>query len=272
MGSKREIDVTVPSSARIYDVLAGGSLNFDADRAAAECLRERVPDIDALALANRSFLHRAVRALAAEYGIRQFLDCGSGQPMTLNVHQIVQAVDPRSRVVYVDNDPIVIAYGRESLDENDRTAMLNADMTDTEGIFEHPAVKELLRPDEPTAVLFVASLECLPDSAQPRSVVRRIVERLPPGSFVVISHAVSGDPQLRGDVTRIMAEQTGELWGRVREQWEVDAYFDGLAFEQPGLVDVADWRPESALQQALRSSQWQQYGGIARVPHPQSAD
>ncbi|MFF2619016.1 SAM-dependent methyltransferase [Kitasatospora sp. NPDC058046] len=263
--SERGIDVTVPSSARIYDALLGGTRHFDADRVAAEHLRARMPDADGLALANRSFLQRVTRTLAVEHGIRQFLDLGSGLPTADNVHQIVQRVDPRSRVVYVDNDPIVITYGRESLDENDRTAVLNADLADTEGIFEHAAAKDLIDPDQPTGVLLVAALECLPDAARPRAVVQRVTQRLAPGSFVAVSHLVSEDPRARDDVTRIMNDQTGGLWGRVRERWEVDAFVEGLAVEEPGLVDVADWHPQSALQKALRSDVWQQYGGLARV-------
>ncbi|MFJ4185143.1 SAM-dependent methyltransferase [Kitasatospora sp. NPDC089509] len=267
MGIKNDgIDVTVPSDARVYDWLLGGSINFYADRRAAERLLQIAPTSRQLVLNNRWFLHRVVHALATEYGVRQFLDYGCGLPLGDNLHQVAQRIDPRSRIVYVDKDPIVIAYGRESLDENSRTALIRADMTDTEAVFGHPAALDLIHPDEPTAVLFAAVLHCLPDEQHPGELIRQVVSRLAPGSFVVVSELVSDDARVRTEVSELMNRQVPRHWGRVREKEDVHSYFEGLHLERPGLVDVADWRPASELQQHQRSRELTAFGGLARVP------
>ncbi|MEV7596961.1 SAM-dependent methyltransferase [Kitasatospora sp. NPDC089797] len=267
MGIKGDgIDVTVPSDARVYDWLLGGSINFHSDRRAAERLLQIAPTSRQLVLSNRWFLQRVVHTLAAEYGVRQFLDYGCGLPLGDNLHQVAQRVDPASRIVYVDKDPIVIAYGRESLDENDRTALVRADMTDTDAVFGHPAALDLIHPDEPTAVLFAAVLHCLPDEQDPAELIRQVTARLAPGSFVVVSELVSDDAGVRSGVTELMNRQVPRHWGRVREKREVRSYFDGLEIEPPGLVDVTDWRPVSDLQQRQRSRELTAFGGLARVP------
>lgn len=137
----KNIDVNVPSVARMYDYYLGGKDNYPADRVACEQLLEHVPSTKVLAVNNRRFLRRVVHHLASEYGIRQFIDHGSGLPTQDNVHQVAQLVDRDSRVVYIDNDPIVLAHGKAILEENDRTAVIQADMRDTEGIFGHPEVR-----------------------------------------------------------------------------------------------------------------------------------
>ncbi|MYS83530.1 SAM-dependent methyltransferase [Embleya scabrispora] len=267
-GDKRvfEIDVDTPSAARMYDWYLGGTDNYPADRSACEELLKIVPSTCELARNNRAFLQRVVRVLAAEYGIRQFLDHGSGLPTRENVHQVAQGVDPTARVVYVDNDPIVLAHGRMLLEENDNTAVIQADMTDTEAIFEHPDVKRLILLQEPVAALFVSVLHCLPESAEPAAMIRRVAERLPSGSFMVICQLVSDDPAIRDGVSDFMAEATGNNWGRVREPAEVDAYFDGLTILEPGLVEVSTWRPDSHVTARQETDEWIEYGGLARIP------
>ncbi|MER8084374.1 SAM-dependent methyltransferase [Streptomyces sp. NPDC087532] len=262
----RRVDLSIPSAARMYDWLLDGKHNYEADQKACNLLLKAAPSTKALARNNRWFLERVVRAMAAEHGIRQFIDFGSGLPTQNNVHQIAQAVDSASRVVYVDNDPVVLAHGRSILDENDRTAIIPADMADTQYIFNHPDFTELINLRQPVGVLFNSVLHCIPDKARPREIVGRVVERLKPGSLVVICQLVSDDAQLRHDVTELMREQTHDNWGRVRERWEVDSYFDGLVIQPPGLVDVTDWRPDSELQQRQRSIEWTEYGGVAEVP------
>lgn len=261
------VDLSVPSAARMYDWLLGGSNNFEVDQEACEMLLEVAPTTRELALNNRWFLQRVVRVLAEEHGIRQFIDFGSGLPTQRNVHQIAQETDPGARVVYIDNDPVVLALGRSLLDENDNTAILPFDMTDTEGIFAHPDLKRLIDFTEPVAALFISVLHCLPDSAGPGQLVRRVVDRLVPDSFVVVCQLVSDDPKVRDDVTELMRVQTHGNWGRVREESDVREIFSGLVVEEPGLVDVTDWRPDSDLQQRRRSIEWTEYGGLGRVPH-----
>ncbi|KUJ67374.1 hypothetical protein ACZ90_28230 [Streptomyces albus subsp. albus] len=250
----------------MYDWLLGGHFNYEADRTACAHLLKCAPTSRQLVRNNRWFLERVVRTLAVEHRIRQFIDFGSGLPTQRNVHQIAQAVDERCRVVYIDNDPVVLAHARSILDENDRTAVIAADMKDTEEIFGHPEFTRLVRPDEPVAALFVSVLQCLPDEDRPAEVIQRVIRRLRPGSFVVICQLVSDNAQLRLRVTELMLEQTRGRWGRVREKRDVEGYFQGLEIKPPGLVDITDWRPDSELQRRQRSVEWTGYGGLAEVP------
>ncbi|OPF71616.1 hypothetical protein VT50_0233445 [Streptomyces antioxidans] len=266
MTDKRRIDLSVPSAARMYDWLLGGHYNYEADRTACQLLLRSAPTTRELARNNRWFLERVVRTLAAEHGIRQFIDFGSGLPTQNNVHQVAQAVDPQSSVVYIDNDPVVLAHGRSILDENDRTTIISADITETDYIFSHAEFKRLVDLSEPVAVLFISVLHCISDEAEPGQLVQRVVERLRPGSFVVLCQLVSEDPRLRQKVTELMLEQTQGHWGRVRQKQDVYDYFDGLAVQPPGLVDVTDWRPDSELRQRQRSIEWTEFGGLAEVP------
>ncbi|MGV9790826.1 SAM-dependent methyltransferase [Streptomyces sp. NPDC003435] len=266
MTEPKQVDLSVPSPARMYDWLLGGSHNYEADEEACERLLGVAPTSREVALNNRWFLQRVVHVLAREHGIRQFIDFGSGLPTQRNVHQIAQDVDPAARVVYVDNDPVVLALGQSLLDENENTAILSADMTDTAKILAHEDFQRLIDFSKPTAALFVSVLHCLPDSAEPKALVQRVVRNLVPGSFVVVCQLVSEDPQVRDDVTELMLALTHGNWGRVREEADVDAMFEGLIVEEPGLVDVTDWRPDSELQQRQRSVEWTEYGGLGKVP------
>ncbi|MFD9796718.1 SAM-dependent methyltransferase [Streptomyces sp. NPDC059070] len=263
---KHVVDLSVPSAARMYDWLLGGSNNYEVDREACELLLEVAPTSREIALNNRWFLQRVVRVLAQEHGIRQFIDFGSGLPTQRNVHQIAQEVDPEAHVVYIDNDPVVLALGQSLLDENRNTAILSVDMTDTDRIFADRELNRLIDFSEPTAALFISVLHCLPDSAGPEALVRRVADRLVPGSFVVVCQLVSDDPKVRDGVTELMRVQTHGNWGRVREKSDVDAIFTGFLTQEPGLVDVTDWRPDSELQQSQRSIEWTEYGGLGKVP------
>ncbi|MFF2189643.1 SAM-dependent methyltransferase [Streptomyces sp. NPDC058155] len=263
---KRVVDLSVPSAARMYDWLLGGSNNFEADQDACELLLEVAPTSREIALNNRWFLQRVVRVLAQEHGIRQFIDFGSGLPTQRNVHQIAQEANPDARVVYIDNDPVVLALGQSLLDENDNTAILPVDMRDTDRIFAHKDLNRLIDSSEPVAALFVSVLHCLPDSDGPRQLVERVIDRLAPGSFVAVCHLVSDDPEVRDNVTELMLAQTQGNWGRVREEADVEDIFTSLIKQEPGLVDVTDWRPDSELQQHQRSIEWTEYGGLGKVP------
>lgn len=263
---KRPIDTDKPSVARMYDYYLGGRNNYDVDRAACAELSAQAPSTEILAQNNRRFLRRVVHVLAAEYGVRQFIDHGSGLPTQDNVHEVAQRVHPDARVVYIDNDPIVLAHGRALLKRDENTEVIQADMRDTEHIFAHPRVRELIDPAEPTAALFVSVLHCIPDEDDPGALVRDVAGRLGPGNFMVVCQLVSEDPQVRDWVTEFMRESTGGSWGRVRERREVDRYFDGLEILPPGeLVDVSDWRPED-LAPRQPGDEWIEYGGLARIP------
>lgn len=266
-GERPIIDVSKPSVARMYDHFLGGTDNYQADRDACEELLRIAPSTRELALVNRAFLVRAVRYLAHEHGVRHFLDHGSGLPTRPNVHQVAQSVDASSEVVYIDNDPVVLAHGRMMLAEDPATtAVLDADMRDTEAIFDSPEVRRLLRSGEPVAALFVSVLHCIPGRDDPWALVRRVAERLPAGSFLVISQLASDNPELRAKITDFMADITGNQWGEVRSIGEVERFFDGLdLLETEKPVEVSRWLPDSDLAPRQRTEEWIEYGGVARI-------
>ncbi|WP_233509947.1 SAM-dependent methyltransferase [Actinomadura craniellae] len=257
------LDPKVPSVARMYDYFLGGKDNYAVDRDASEELSKAAPSTRALAINNRKFLQRAVRYVAEQEGIRQFLDHGSGLPTQDNVHQIAQRVDPDSSVVYIDNDPVVLAHGRALLADNDRTTVITADIRDTDGIMSDPAITELLDFSKPVAALFVSVLHCIPDGDDPAALVRRVMDRLAPGSMLVISHLVSEDDEVRNRLTDFMLTATQNNWGRVRTTAEVSPFFNDLELVDPGLVEISTWRPNlgDVTQQTL---EWIEFGGVAR--------
>ncbi|MFG2191972.1 SAM-dependent methyltransferase [Streptomyces sp. NPDC048639] len=261
-----DVDTTVPSVARMYDYFLGGKANYPVDHEAAEKLLKVVPSTQILAINNRRFLRRVVRVLAEDYGIRQFVDHGSGLPTQDNVHQVAQRVDARSRVVYVDNDPIVQAYGRTLLEENENTAVLRADLRDTDAVLCSPEARRLLDLGRPLGVLFVSVLHCIPDSDDPAGLIRRIAERVAPGSVFVICQLVSEDRTTRDFVTDFMNAGTHGNWGRVRQEHDVRAYFDGLEIQEPGLVEVSTWRPDADRAPKQLTREWIEWGGIAVKP------
>ncbi|HSA50451.1 MAG TPA: SAM-dependent methyltransferase [Yinghuangia sp.] len=262
------IDVSVPSVARMYDYYLGGKDNFKADRDASDQLAAAAPGTQALAINNRRYLQRAVRVLAEEHGVKQFLDHGSGLPTQDNVHQVAQSVHPSARVVYIDNDPIVLAHGRALLADNATTTVITADMRDTDGVMQHPDVVKLLDFDQPVAALFVSVLHCIPDSDDPGALLRRVVDRLAPGSFVVVSHLVSHDDEVRERLTDFMLTATQGNWGRVRTAKDVTAFFAeaGLELLDPGLVEVSQWRPDGSEGPVQETTEWIEFGGVARKP------
>ncbi|MFD7436301.1 SAM-dependent methyltransferase [Streptomyces sp. NPDC059861] len=264
----KEIDAGVPTAARMYDYYLGGKDNYAADRAACEELDKVVPSTRRLAVNNRRFMQRVVRTLAAEHGIRQFLDHGSGLPTQDNVHQVAQQYDPTAHVVYVDNDPMVLVHGRALLEQDERTCVIHADMRETDAIFSHPDTQRLIDFSQPVAVLFNSVFHCIPDSDTdgPQAVARRVIERLAPGSFVLMCQLVSEDAEVREFVTDFMDQATQGHWGRVREEKDVAMLFEGLEILEPGLVEVSTWRPDSDVAPRQLSHEWIEFGGVARVP------
>ncbi|MET8824462.1 SAM-dependent methyltransferase [Streptomyces sp. NPDC004610] len=262
-----EIDANVPTAARMYDYYIGGKDNYAADRAACEELDKVVPSTRRLAVNNRRFLQRVVKVLAEDHGIRQFLDHGSGLPTQDNVHQVAQRFDPTSHVVYVDNDPMVLVHGRALLEQDERTAVIHADMRRTTEILAHDDTRRLIDFDQPVAVLFNSVFHCIPDSDTegPQAVVDRFKERLAPGSYLVMCQLVSEDPEVRAFVTDFMNQATQGHWGRVREPKDVDHLFEGLDILEPGLVEVSTWRPDSEVAPRQLTHEWIEYGGVGRV-------
>ena len=261
-----DIDTRMPSVARGYDYMLGGTDNYEADRRAAETLEDMFPGTFALARNNRRYLERVVRYLAAECGIRQFIDHGTGLPTQNNVHQVAQGIAPGSRVVYVDNDPVVLAHGhvKALLAEDRSTAFIEADACDTGMILGHPDTRRLINFDEPVAALYISFFHCIPDARDPLGVVRQLMGRLAPGSYLAISHLVSDDPQTREKITAFMVQASGGNWGRVRRKEEVQEFFGGLEINEPGLVNVTDWHPDGTGEE--QTFGWLEYGGLARKP------
>ncbi|MET7878249.1 SAM-dependent methyltransferase [Micromonospora profundi] len=238
------IDIERPSVARMYDYYLGGSHNFAADRAAAQAMVAAVPEAPLMAQANRAFLRRAVSYLA-EAGVRQFLDIGSGIPTVGNVHEIAQRIDPLSRVVYVDVDPVAVAHSREILAGNDLAVVVQEDLRHPERILDHPDVRRLLDLSQPVAVMVVAVLHFIPDTDRPAELLRTLRDALAPGSYLVLSQA-SDDG--RSDDERAEAERVYQRTDNplsVRSRAELTALFDGFELVDPGVVWVPQWRPDT---------------------------
>ena len=257
------IDPSKAHVARMYDYYLGGSNNFESDRIACMELDKLVPGTRGLAINNRNYLVRVVRTLARDYGVRQFIDIGTGLPTQDNVHQVAKAAHPDARVVYVDCDPIVSVHGRALIPDDGSTTFLLEDVRHTDDILNHPDTRRLINFDEPVAALYISFLHQIPDRDDPGGLVRLMIDRLAPGSFVAMSHLVSADPELRAKLTDLMLNATQGNWGRVRTKPEVGAFFAGLDVIPPGLVEITTWRPDDTATEE-QTYDWIEYGGVAR--------
>ncbi|HEX6676731.1 MAG TPA: SAM-dependent methyltransferase [Actinomycetes bacterium] len=266
------VDASVANPARVYDYLLGGKDNFPADRELAEQVIAIAPTAREVTRQNRAFLRRAVRFLAGEAGVRQFLDIGSGLPTRGNVHEIAQAVAPDCRVVYVDNDPVVVAHGRALL-EGDNTVVVREDLREPEAIVGDPQVREVLDFDQPIAVLLVSVLHFVGDEQDPFGIVARFRDAVPAGSYLAISHGTRDIPP-RPDMT---AEEMTEMGTRTQQLYEqaavpivnrtkadVARLFGDWDLVDPGLVFIQLWRRDDAGA-ALPGGF---YGAIARKGGP----
>jgi S-adenosyl methyltransferase len=261
------IDTTVPTTARMYDFWLGGHDNFAADRAAALKVSEAAPEAKLMAVENRRFLRRAVRYLAADAGIFQFLDIGTGLPTQGNVHQVAQEINPDARVVYVDNDPMVLAHSR-ALKTGGNTVVIEADLKDPRAILDHPGARKLIDFSQPLAVLLVAVLHFISGKDGPTAIVAAIRDAVPPGSYLVLSH-VSGDirRESAANATVHYKKVTSSATRRGRE--EIIRFFAGLELVEPGLVQVPYWRPDERVP-ADADKVWI-LGGVGHKPCPRSA-
>lgn len=250
-----EIDTTKPSIARVYDYFLGGKDNFAVDREAAEAALKIAPDARDVGMANRAFLRRAVHYMAAEAGIRQFLDLGSGLPTQGNVHEIAQAIAPEARVVYVDNDPVVLAHGRALLATNDVTTVVDGDIRRPAEILENPEVLEFIDFSKPVGMLLVSVLHHVNDDEDPEGIMKRFRSVLAPGSHLAIVHFHNpGDEHPKASEIAIEAERDFNRnlgTGRWRTRTEIAGYFGDMELIEPGLVPLADWRsePEDLIRQ-----------------------
>jgi hypothetical protein len=255
------IDTSVPHPARVYDYFLGGKDNFEADRAAAEAAIKAFPRTAESARAARAYLRRIVRYLAAEAGVRQFLDVGSGLPSGENVHQVAQSVAPEARVVYVDNDPIVLRHAQALLAGSPEGVVifLDADLRDPETILSRAA--ETIDLSQPVAVLLHGILHSIGDKDDPYGLVRRLVQAIPGGSYLSICHLTADIyPEMTG-FARALNERSIDSPLVLRDHAQVTGFFDGLELVEPGVVQLSKWRPQSAAESAAAAALW---GGVAR--------
>jgi SAM-dependent methyltransferase len=264
---KPEINTAKPHAARVYDFYLGGKDHFAADRETGQALMRVVPTIRAAARENRAFLGRAVRFLVAEAGVRQFLDIGTGLPSANNVHEVAQGLVPSCRVVYVDNDPIVLAHARALLTSSPegKTAYIHADLREPGKILADPVTAATLDFSQPIALMLVAVLHFVPDEAQPRQIVDTLLDALPPGSYLVASHVTpEHDPEGVGGLERTYQASGLPAQARTADEF-AELAFRGLEMIEPGTVLVSEWRPDHDSVRPLPSEvNW--YGAIARKP------
>jgi hypothetical protein len=254
-------DPSVAHIARVYDYWLGGKDNFAADRLAGDAALEAYPYIAAGVRANRAFLARVVRYLAGEAGIRQFLDIGTGIPTASNTHEVAQAVTPSSRIVYVDNDPVVLAHARALLTSGPEgaTAYIDADFRDVDEILE--AASRTLDFSRPVAIMLIAILHLIDDNADPHAAVRKLIAAVPPGSYLAISHlssdiAAAARAEAHERLRELMYEKQ-----TLRSRDEVASFFTGLDMVDPGLVRIPEWRPDDEADAKSPSALW---GGVGR--------
>jgi hypothetical protein len=249
------IDTTVPHPARRYNYWLGGKDNFAADRASGDELQRLFPKVRLGALANRALLQRATRFLAAEAGIRQFLDIGTGLPTADNTHEVAQTVAPDSRIVYVDNDPLVMTHARALLTSTPegRTAYLEADLNDPDRILADPVLRETLDLSQPVGLMLIAVLHFVHGHGAARPIVRRLLEALPSGSYLVATHATQdfGTPEQQALYQQILEEGKSDVWTRPKDEFA--ALFDDLDLVEPGVVPASEWRPEPGTEIPERS-------------------
>jgi hypothetical protein len=262
LAGQQSFDSGIPNVARIYDALLGGKDNYATDREAALALTAAIPGAARAARDNRAFLARAVRYLAGQAGISQFLDIGAGLPTRGHVHEIAQAANPGARVAYVDNDPVVIAHAHALLAGTPATAVVDADVRFPRDLMTMTGVRKQIDFDQPAAVLLVAVLHFVPDSDGPRSIVRCITDHLAPGSYLVISH-VTGDQTPPEAIDRARdIYGTAYVRGAARTRDDIEGFFDGLDLIPPGVTDAACWR--SRRRATPRPALF--YAGIGRKP------
>ncbi|HEY3469183.1 MAG TPA: SAM-dependent methyltransferase [Amycolatopsis sp.] len=240
--AKRGIDFDKPNAARVYDYLIGGKLNYAVDRVFAEQILQVRPESRELALLNRKWLRRVVR-FGAEHGIRQFLDIGSGMPTVGHVHEVAQAIDPASRVVYVDNEPVAVAHSEIVLQDNDNAAMVHADAEYPDDVLEHPTTERLLDFAEPVMVIMAAFVHFIPDERDPAGLIAAYTDVLALGSYLALS---SGTFEGQGEEVRRAAELYRNSGTNVvaRSREELRALVKGLEILPPGIVFIPEWRPD----------------------------
>jgi hypothetical protein len=264
------LDVTKPSIARVYDAFLGGKDNFAADRAVVDLTLGIAPDAATGARANRAFLHRAVRYLVANAGLRQLVDIGSGLPTQGNVHEVAEEIDPATKVVYVDNDPMVRVHAQALLARSPETVFATADIREPDEILSHPAVAEFLASGQPVGLLLLAILHHLNDDEDPAGIVARLRDALPRGSHLAITSFRMPGPDHPEDAAKTAAvektfnEKLGT--GRWRTSEQILSWFGDWEVVEPGLVPLPEWRPDGQPPEVRDSTYYGFVGALARKP------
>jgi hypothetical protein len=265
------VDPTKPSAGRLYDYYLGGTEWFEVDRIAAEKVRAAAPYVEQAAWANRGFLQRAARWLAAEAGIRQFIDIGAGLPTRNNTHEAAQSVAPDAKVVYVDNDPMVWRHGQALLADVENAVYIDGDLRDPDGVLNHPELRKLLNLSQPVGLMLVAVVHFLSDEQDPWGVVKRYMDALPSGSYLAISHGTEdrNDVRVANAVKNVYKNATEQLY--LRSYDEVKRLFEGLELvppyegAKPDLTYLGLWGAEDPELADTEESRWG-YCGVARKP------
>jgi hypothetical protein len=254
----------IPSPARIYDYVLGGKDNYPADREAAEAAVAHLPHAHTAVRWNRAYLSRAVRYLASEGGIRQFIDIGAGLPTKENVHEVAQRAAAGTRVVYVDNDPVVLAHSRNMLHGIGNTVIVQQDAREPGKILADAELRRLISFGEPVAVMMLCLLHFVAGKDDPAGIVRQLLDPFPPGSYVAISHGTADSTAGMREAVKALDEATAQAYVRNRE--EVRALLAGLDLVEPGLVWVPEWRPDPGTEPPDNPAEAYLYAAVARKP------
>ncbi|CAL9283480.1 SAM-dependent methyltransferase [Streptomyces sp. SudanB182_2057] len=259
---RARINTDQPHTARIWNYWLGGKDNYEVDREAGDRIRQLHPGIGQYALADRLFLGRAVRHLAGELGIRQFLDIGTGLPTADNTHEVAQRIAPESRIVYVDNDPLVLAHARALLTSTPegRTDYLDEDLRNVDAIYEHAS--RTLDFSRPVALILLGVVIFIGDDEDPYGLVRQLTDRLPSGSHLVLSHTITSPSMPDVDEAVRFWNEHGTPKLTQRTPADVTRFFDGLQLLEPGVVSCSRWRPEPA--DGPEPAEVAMFGGVAR--------
>jgi hypothetical protein len=263
------IDPTKPSIARAYDAALNGKENYEVDRELLRRILGAAPEAKQIAWDNRMFLIRVVRFLAYRAGVTQFLDCGSGLPTAENTHQVVQRIQPEARVVYVDNDPVVLTYGRALLQDNDQTHLIDADIFEPRQIIDNENVRKYLDFSEPIALLQNGTLHHYGGPRSPADIMREYIDALPSGSYVGISHFLDPETSEYSKLARRIEQvflHSPLRCGWFRTRAEIESMFAGLELLEPGLTLCAEWWPDGPQVKPLHPVQHCIAGGVGRKP------
>ncbi len=263
-GWKKKFRPDIPSTARIYDYLLGGKDNYPADRAAAGQIAQILPNVRTSFQWNRAFLGRAVRHLAADRGIRQFIDIGTGLPTARNVHEVAQEAAPGSRVVYVDNDPVVLAHGRHLLHGLAGTTILEHDLRQPDEILADPELRALIDFEGPVALLVVAVLHFISGDDDPGGIIRKLLEPFPSGSYLVMSHGTADATPAVSEAAKVYDQATTSA--HVRSRAHIRRLVEGLDLVEPGIVWLPEWRPDPGSAPPPNPAEAYFYALVARKP------